>query len=173
MNKRAGFSQPVIDAFSVFVIVVIFLVFFVVFSLFSNERTYTIKEQVASVDGSIVLFTYLRTPVSYEGSTMPIAETIQLIDVSDYQRDKRVNDAIRAQTIQFQKEFYESTGCPNTIALTINDHPFKFDYTPDAHAACTNGEGYKATQLIPRNDGTLAVVTLNAGKDLAKTGAVR
>jgi hypothetical protein len=174
MNRRAGFAQPVIDAFSLLVIVAIILIFFLLFSLANKERIYTLKEHVASVDGNTVLFSFLQMPIDYpqktpSGPTVPqqkltMAEVIARADYSRAAQSIAFIYNVKAPALRFMSDFHKTTGCPIRIIIKTPETTESIDPGLGPVKPClTYNPYYHAIQTIPRSDGSVITVELFAG----------
>jgi hypothetical protein len=165
MDRRAAYSQPVVDAFSVFVIIALFLLFFALFSIFTNERKYTIKQHVSTVDGNIILFTYLRLPVDYHGENLTMAEVLQRVDFKEpTAAPYSFKGEVEKPTRVFLDYYVQSTGCPIYMIFTADGISQTIQNMPTPQKQCDEYKPYyRAAGFIPRPGGSLVHVQLSAG----------
>lgn len=171
MNKRAGFAQPIIDAFATLVIMLILIVFFFLFSMFTSEREYKIKEQVSAVDGNIALMTFLRMPVDYYSEKITMAEVLQRVDFTEPRALERTFARdVKQRTLEFLSTYYEDTGCPIRMVFSTATTREEFkQLLRDPQKPCSEYKPYyQAQQLISRPDGTMVTVELYAGVIVAR-----
>ena len=161
MDKKAGYAQPLIDFYATVIIILILIIFFTLLSFRSDRMDVTIRGDIATIDGNIILRNYLMSQVEYHDENMSIAEMLDRIDPL---LTPTYEGTLKMTTFDFLRPFEEESGCPVDIYITIDDDKISILSSYKTSHPCDKYKHYyKTEQLLPSMTGKTIIVSLDGG----------
>jgi len=151
MNKRAGYAQPIIDFYAAIIIATIIVIFFIVLKLHSASIEVSIKGDVATIDGNMMLVNYVKAQIPYDGATVTIAEFIDLVNPTSF--DKTLQDQLEKRTREYFRDYEDAAGCSPLIKITYDNDEI---FLPGTSGTCE----LSASQRIPSLSGRQIIVSM-------------